>query len=194
MACREEIGILGGSFNPVHAGHLMLASWLAQYTSLRQVWMMLSPANPLKDTTHTVNEQHRLEMLRIAVGKDTVIKACDLELHMPRPSYTIDTLRKLQHLYPQYRFRLIIGSDNWQIFDQWREKDEIIENFSPMIYPRRGYEINTSALPEEVTVAEAPMIEISSTMIRKAIAEGKDINHFLPCGVYNYILSHNLYK
>lgn len=188
-----QIGILGGSFNPVHCGHMMLASWLAQFTSLSEVWMMLSPENPLKQS-HGASSAHRLAMLETAVNNDERIKACDIELHLPRPSYTIVTLRELKRLWPEYKFRLIIGSDNWEIFSQWRDHEEIIADFSPIIYPRPGHDIAPEGLPQGVELVNAPQVEISSTMIREAIAEGKNMNHFLPCGVYNYITKHHLYK
>lgn len=188
-----QIGILGGSFNPVHCGHMMLASWLAQFTSLSEVWMMLSPENPLKQS-HGASSAHRLAMLETAVNNDERIKACDIELHLPRPSYTIVTLHELKRLWPEYKFRLIIGSDNWEIFSQWRDHEEITADFSPIIYPRPGHDIAPEGLPQGVELVNAPQVEISSTMIREAIAEGKNMNHFLPCGVYNYITKHHLYK
>lgn len=187
-----QIGVFGGSFNPVHCGHTMLASWLAQFTQLQQVWMLLSPENPLK-VHGAAGETHRMNMLRMAIGNDPLLKPCDIELHLPRPSYTIHTLRELRQLYPQYRFRLIIGSDNWQIFDQWRDHDELLRDFTPIIYPRPGYDIDPTTLPPGVTLVNAPVVDVSSTMIRQAIADGKNMNHFLPAGVYTYIKSHNLY-
>ena len=174
MPGRLQIGILGGSFNPVHCGHMMLASWLAQFTSLNEVWMVLSPENPLKHPD-AVSASHRLAMLEIA-------------------NYTIVTLRELKRLCPEYEFRLIIGSDNWEIFSQWRNHEEIIDEFSPIIYPRPQHDIDPSSLPAGVDVVNAPQMEISSTMIRRAIAEGKNMNHFLPSGVYNYIIKHHLYR
>lgn len=193
MPGRLQIGILGGSFNPVHCGHMMLASWLAQFTSLNEVWMVLSPENPLKHPD-AVSASHRLAMLEIAVSHDLLIKPCDIELHLPRPNYTIVTLRELKRLCPEYEFRLIIGSDNWEIFSQWRNHEEIIDEFSPIIYPRPQHDIDHSSLPAGVDVVNAPQMEISSTMIRRAIAEGKNMNHFLPSGVYNYIIKHHLYR
>ncbi|MDE7025906.1 MAG: nicotinate-nucleotide adenylyltransferase [Paramuribaculum sp.] len=193
MVPLAQIGVFGGSFNPVHCGHMMLASWLAQFTSLSEVWMMLSPENPLKHP-NTTNSVHRMAMLEMAVDHAPRLKACDIELHLPRPSYTINTLRELKRRWPQYQFRLIIGSDNWLIFDQWRNHDEIISDFSPIIYPRPGYDISHLTLPRGVEMVNAPTIELSSTMIRQAITEGKKMNHFLPHGVYQYIITHNLYK
>lgn len=193
MTPYTQIGVFGGSFNPVHCGHLMLASWLAQFTSLKEVWMTISPENPLKSST-AVSDAHRLAMLRMAIGQDPLLKACDIEMHLPRPSYTINTLCELKSRWPQYQFRLIIGGDNWHIFDRWREHEEIARDYSPIIYPRPGYDIDPTTLPEGVEIVDAPMIDVSSTMIRKALAEGKDMNHFLPCGVYNYIKSHKLYR
>ena len=113
----KNVGILGGSFNPVHFGHTMLASYLSQYTMLDEVWLLLSPRNPLKDSSILVNDAHRLAMLKIATDSMAKVEVCDIELSLPRPSYTINTLKVLSQRYPQHSFRLIIGSDNWLIFD-----------------------------------------------------------------------------
>ena len=187
------IGIFGGSFNPVHIGHTLLASWLAQFTALDQVWMSLSPENPLKAPL-AASYDHRLAMLRIALARDTCVLPCDIERSLPLPSYTITTLRELQRRYPEHTFRLIIGSDNWHIFSRWRDYQEITDSFSPIISPRPGYPVDPASLPVGVELVNAPVVEISSTMVREYIAQGKDMNHFLPCGVYNYILTHHLYE
>ena len=120
-----KIGLLGGSFNPVHVGHMMVANYMAQFAGLDEVWMMLSPQNPLKDSATLIDDRHRLKMLEIAVGADrqSRIKACDVELSLPRPSYTIDTLRYLNRRHPSVSFSIITGSDNWLGFGRWRESE-----------------------------------------------------------------------
>lgn len=190
-----RIGILGGSFNPVHKGHLMLAGHIIRTTDIDAVWLMLSPQNPLKVTAcRPASDRHRLEMLRIATHNTPHIEPCDVELDMPHPSYTINSLRRLSKQYPDTRFSLIIGSDNWLIFDRWRDHDIIIRDYTPIIYPRPGYSIEPSTLPPDIILADAPTSNVSSTEIRNAIAAGKDTRELLPPGVAEYIESHNLYR
>lgn len=189
-----QIGIFGGSFNPVHAGHIMLASWLVQFTDLDAVWLMLSPENPLKTIAEGATDLNRLEMLEIACYPFHRIMACDIELSMPHPSYTIDSLKRLEQIHRNCRFRLVIGSDNWQIFDRWKESEEIIRRFRPIVYPRPGYPIDRTTLPPEITAVNAPVIEISSTFIRQSLADGHDMRAFLPSGVAEYINRNKLYN
>lgn len=188
-----NIGLLGGSFNPVHIGHMMLASYMQQYCGFDEVWLMLSPLNPLKiNTADLIPDVYRLKMLDIALGDTAGIRVNDIELSMPRPSYTINTLRYLSKRYPRHTFRLIIGSDNWKIFQQWKDSEEILSDYGVMIYPRPGYPVGT-VYDDRVEVVKAPVADISSTFIRQAIARGKDMNYFLPAGVYEYIKTNRLY-
>ena len=190
-----KIGIFGGSFNPVHIGHLMLASYMQQFEGFDEVWLMLSPLNPLKaNPSELIPDLTRLKMLEIAVAGVTGLKVSDIELSMPRPSYTINTLRYLAKRYPRHSFRLIIGADNWKIFSQWRDSEKIIEEFGVTVYPRPGYTIPTIYDDNVDVVSSAPLAEISSTFLRKAIARGKDMRFFLPQGVENFIRDNNLYK
>lgn len=188
------IGLLGGSFNPVHIGHTMLASYLKQFAGFDEVWLMLSPLNPLKSRPEElIPDLKRLAMLDIALKGADGIKVNDIELSMPRPSYTINTLRYLRKRYPQHSFKLIIGADNWKIFPQWRDYEEIIDDYGVIVYPRPGYPLSTiyDAGVEDVN---APVADISSTFIRKAIARGKDMTYFLPPGIFEYIKTNNLYE
>lgn len=189
----QTIGILGGSFNPVHIGHLMLASYMSQFTMLDSVWLMLSPLNPLKvDSAELISDMQRLKMLSIATQGETKIETCDIELSMPRPSYTINTLEFLRKKYPRRRFKLIIGSDNWKVFDRWRDYQRIIDEFGVIVYPRPGYPM-PEMYEDGVDVVEAPMFNVSSTFVRRAIAKGYDMHYFLPTGVSEYIKQHGLY-
>ncbi|MDE5661544.1 MAG: nicotinate-nucleotide adenylyltransferase [Muribaculaceae bacterium] len=189
----ENIGILGGSFNPVHIGHMMLASYLVQWGYVDKVWLMLSPRNPLKEPGELLPDMKRLSMLSIAAKGAPDIDICDIELSMPKPSYTINTLDLLAERYPDRRFRLIIGSDNWAIFDRWREAQRILDDYGVIVYPRPGYPIvNEHAAGMEVV--DAPMVHVSSTFIRNAIAKGRNMNYFLPAGVYKYIIDNRLYR
>jgi nicotinate-nucleotide adenylyltransferase len=185
---------MGGSFNPVHIGHMIVASYIAQWGGVDEVWLMLSPQNPLKQGDDTLlPDDVRMAMLNIAVGNDPRLKVCDIELSMPRPNYTIDTLRRLAAVHPDCDFRLIIGTDNWQSFHRWRAPEEIIGEFGLIVYPRPGYSAVGADTTPGVTVVDAPQVEISSTFIREALVNGGDVNFFLPAGVYRYISEHALY-
>lgn len=191
---RQVIGILGGSFNPVHIGHLMLASYLSQFGRLDAVWLTLSPLNPLKAASNELlPDMQRLKMLQIATAEAHGVGVCYIELSMPRPSFTIDTLRLLARRYPRRRFKLIIGSDNWRIFDKWRDYEAILDEFGVIVYPRPGYEIETPIYESRAEFVNAPMTNLSSTFVRHALAKGGDMNFFLPPGVYRYILDNGLY-
>lgn len=186
------IGIFGGSFNPVHVGHMMLASYMAQYCGLDEVWLTLSPRNPLKPSDELIDDKHRLEMLQLAIAGQSAVKVCDIELSMPRPSYTIDTLRELSRIYPDYGFKLIIGSDNWLIFDRWREHEAILNEYGVIIYPRPGCQ--AVVVDDRAVMVDAPQIELSSTFLRQGLSEGKDMGSFMPQGVYRYIKENKLYN
>ncbi|MCH5245128.1 MAG: nicotinate-nucleotide adenylyltransferase [Muribaculaceae bacterium] len=189
----KTIGILGGSFNPVHIGHVMLASYLTQFTSLDSVWLTLSPLNPLKaNSSELIPDVQRLNMLAIATKNAPGIEICDIELSMPRPSYTINTLDFLCKKYPGRQFKLIIGSDNWKIFEQWRDYRRIIDQYGVIVYPRPGYPL-PSLYEDGVDVIDAPVFNISSTFIRRAVAKGFDMTFFLPSGVFDYIKKNRLY-
>lgn len=189
----ERIGILGGSFNPVHIGHIMIASYLTQWKIVDKVWLSLSPRNPLKSPDGFVADLKRLDMLKIACKTTPSIEICDIELTMPRPSYTINTLRLLAERYPDKSFKLIIGSDNWNTFDKWRDYEEILEEFGVIVYPRPGKPV-LNTMVDGMDLVHSPAIDLSSTFIRTAIAKGRNVSTFLPAGVYDYIMKHNLYQ
>ena len=189
----KTIGILGGSFNPVHAGHMMLASYLSQWGYVDEVWLTLSPRNPLKEPGDLLPDMKRLSMLNIAVKGATKIDICDIELTMPKPSYTINTLELLRERYPDYKFKLIIGSDNWRIFDQWRDAQRILDEFGVIVYLRPGYPVEQRHIVG-LEVVDAPMMNVSSTFICDAIARGRNMNYFLPAGAYKYIIDNKLYQ
>lgn len=186
------IGILGGSFNPVHIGHMILASYLSQWGYVDEVWLTLSPRNPLKAPSELIPDLRRLAMLNIAVKGSDNIDICDIELSMPRPSYTVRTLELLRERNPDKKFKLIIGSDNWRNFDRWREPQKILDEFGVIVYLRPGYPVAKSNV-EGLEIANAPLLDISSTFVRQAISRGRDMNYFLPAGVYKYIKDNKLY-
>jgi nicotinate-nucleotide adenylyltransferase len=192
MKPASTIGILGGSFNPVHIGHLILASYLSQWGYVDKVWLTLSPQNPLKDPRSLISDIKRLNMLHRATKNIDFIQTCDIELSMPRPSYTIDTLDTLAKRYPGKKFKLIIGSDNWAIFDKWKDSERILDEYGVIVYPRLGYP-TPSHIIDGMEVADAPVIDISSTFIRSAVAAGRNVEFLLPPGVYKYIIDSKLY-
>lgn len=176
-----KIGIYGGSFNPIHFGHTGLAQWVVNNTDLDEVWLMVSPNNPLKDASILADEQKRLAAAKEAIGDGRLasgkrIIVSDFEFTLPRPNYTANTLRELQKQYPQHEFTLIIGEDNLEIFPKWREYTYLLENFRILVYPRKGsgksveqmmQELETAHIKEVQLLANAPYFEISSTELRK---------------------------
>lgn len=188
----RRIGILGGSYNPVHNGHLMLASYIAQFGPVDEVWMVLSPSNPFKINDEKAPDSDRLRMLELAIGESDILKACDIELDMPRPSYTVTTLHALTAKYADYEFIPIIGSDNLAGFSKWRNSEEILDRYGLLVYPRKGYDPNIIS-DSRIEILNAPEIELSSTFVRESISKGYDMNFFIPESVYQYIKHKHLY-
>ncbi len=182
---KRKIGLFSGSFNPIHNGHLILANYLCEYEGLDEIWFVVSPHNPLKSSDSLLNNEIRLRWVEQAIAPYCRFRACDIEFEMPLPSYTIDTLGALTERYPELEFTLIIGSDNWLCFEQWKDFQCIIDNYQILIYPRKGFSITEpNALPDTVRLTSAPQIEISSSFIREAKAAGKEVPFFLPAGIY----------
>ena len=190
-----KIGILGGSFNPIHIGHAILANYITQYTDIEQLWLMVSPQNPLKSQLPQSYDVHRLAMTELVAKKCDNVITSGFEFSMPKPSYTVDTLTALRSKFPQHEFVLIIGADNWSNFDKWKDAETIIAHHNIMVYPRLGFEIEIpEELKDKVTKLDSPIIEISSTYIREQLKNNRNMNFFLPQDVYRYILENNLYK
>lgn len=190
-----KIGIFSGSFNPIHVGHLILANYIVEYTDIEEVWLLVSPLNPLKSEDDLSDKYVRLEMTALALEGYPKIKASDFEFDLPKPSYTINTLDALKVKYPEHDFTLVIGADNWAIFESWHETDKILENYKLKIYPRLGFRIKIpDRLKQKVEALDSPIIEISSTFIREGIEEGKNMRPFLTENVYDYIIEKGLYK
>lgn len=190
-----NIGIFGGSFNPIHTGHLRLARALIRKGFLDELWLMVSPLNPLKQGRNDIlDDKARLELVRLATTHDANIRVCDLEMHMPRPSYMVRTLEALRDSYPQHQFTLVIGSDNWLRFPQWKDSDEIMRHHPILIYPRPGYELDASTLPPGVRLVNTPLLDISSTQIREAIARGNYHGKGLPRAVWQEIRKKGYYR
>jgi nicotinate-nucleotide adenylyltransferase len=186
-------GLFLGSFNPIHVGHLLIANYVVEYTPLEEIWFVISPHNPLKDKNTLIDEHHRLMMVKSSIQNDGRFRACDVEFSLPKPSFTIDTLRKLKSLYPERKFAIVMGSDGLETFEKWKDYKEIINISERFIYPRAIESEGSSLKVENGTFINAPFLEISSTFIRKAIKDGKDIRYFVPENVWLYIHRHGLY-
>ncbi len=192
---RKQVGIFSGSFNPIHVGHLILANYIKEFTYVDEVWFMVTPHNPLKNADDLLDDKIRLEMTQMAVNKYDDIKVSDFEFNMPKPSYTINTLDKLSSVYPESDFTLIIGGDNWNDFHLWKDYKLLLNRYKVIIYPRIGEKIIIDDnYRENVSVVEAPIVEVSSTFVRDSIRSGKNVRAFVPDGVYDFLVKNNYYQ
>lgn len=189
-----KIALFFGSFNPIHSGHQQLAGYLLQHELVDEVWMVISPCNPLKNQSELIDEYLRLDMVILATKDISQIKASDIEFTLPIPSYTIDTLKIITKQYPEHQFTLFIGSDNALVFDQWKNYRELLANYKVLVYPRQGYDFAEVADKyPELKLIESPFYNISSTEIRNAIAQKKDVSKWLHPSVLDYIVENSLY-
>lgn len=189
-----KIGLLFGSFNPIHIGHLIIANYMANHTELDKVWLVVSPQNPFKKLGDLINTYDRLEMARLATDNSENISVSDVELKMPQPSYTIDTLTLLKEKYPEHEFALIMGSDNLISLPKWKNYKLILRDYRVFVYPRPGYENADLANHPSVTITMTPLMELSATFIRKSIAAKKNVQYFVPDPVLKFIENKNLYR
>ena len=190
-----RIGLFGGSFNPIHNAHIALASTICEQARLDEVWFMVSPQNPLKQAQDLLDENERYEMVKLALESEAkILKASNYEFHLERPSFTWKTLEALKKDFPQHEFSLIIGGDNWVAFPRWAHNEEILANHHIYIYPREDSSINEALLPNNVHLVHTPKINITSTMLREMVRNGKDISAFVPNAVAKAIADNNYYK
>lgn len=182
-----KIGIYGGSFNPIHNGHIALARQFLLSLSLDEVWFIVSPQNPLKRNNELLSDSMRFRLTEKALCNEPSMKASDVEFLLPKPSYTWNTLEKLSHDNPDATFTLLIGGDNWKVFKRWYRSDDILNNYAVAIYPRPGSTIDTSSLPGNVTLIDAQLLDISSTDIRRRVARGMSIEGMVPDSVLDDI-------
>jgi nicotinate-nucleotide adenylyltransferase len=189
-----KIGLYFGSFNPIHHGHLIIANFIAQNTDLEQVWFVVSPQNPLKQSQGLLNEYHRLYLVQIAVEGESALKATDIEFRLPKPSYTVDSLAYLQEKYPHHQFAVIMGSDSFQNISRWKNYTFILDHFPIYIYKRAGFEVVQQYAAASVTVLDAPLLQISATHIRNSIKEGKSIRYLVPNNVLEEIERNGYYR
>jgi nicotinate-nucleotide adenylyltransferase len=203
-----KIGLYFGTFNPIHVGHLVIANYMAEFTELDQVWLVVSPHNPLKDKSTLLNDFHRLQLVREAILDNDKLKASDVEFKLPKPSYTITTLTFLQEKYPDNEFALIMGEDNLRTFHKWFNHEMILKNHKIYVYPRvlttqEEQEVNQISHnllndfrhhQNVVICEEAPVMKVSSSFIRDALKKGKDVRYLLTESVYKYIDEMRFYK
>lgn len=195
-----RIAVYGGTFDPIHNGHLEIARAAVAQGYADRTWLMVSPLNPLKSGQKITPDAERLEMARLAVEKEKDIEASDYEFHLPLPSYSIATLRALRQAYPECEFRMLIGGDNLENIKKWKEPEAIIREFGLIVYPRPGSEIDLDALRLDVDLREriwimkdVPLMEVSSTQIRRLAHEGKPIKGLVPADVAEYIRRKGIY-
>ena len=184
----RQIGVFGGSFNPVHCGHIALARHLADAMGLDAVWFVVSPLNPFKTKApDLLDDGLRYELTVRALEGEDRLYACDCELHLPRPSYMWKTLDHLSRQYPDTCFTLLVGADNWLAFDRWAHSDEILSRYRLAVYPRAGYEVADRNLPPNVSFVSSPLYPVSSTQIRRRIASGLPVSGLVPPAIENLV-------
>jgi nicotinate-nucleotide adenylyltransferase len=189
-----KVGLFFGSFNPVHAGHMVIAGYMTEFSDLDQVWFVVSPHNPLKLKSTLLQDYHRMTLVKIAIGDNRKLKASDIEFKLPKPSYTIHTLAHLFEKFPAHQFVLILGSDNLESFKKWKNYEQILEQVELYVYPRRTSDGGELINHPKVKIIDAPIMELSSTFIRDAIKNKKDVRYMMPEKVWEYIDEMNFYK
>jgi nicotinate-nucleotide adenylyltransferase len=198
-----NIGLYFGTYNPIHVGHLIIANYMVDYTNLNQVWLVVSPQNPLKSKASLLADYHRLSLVRVAIEGNSKLKASNIEFDLPKPSYTIDTLAYIQEKHPEHSFSLIMGEDNLRTFHKWKNYEEILKNHSIYVYPRalteqeRLEQDNNNHIfsnHPKITKCDAPVMKVSASFIRKAIRENKDVRYLLSESVYDYVTEMHFYE
>ncbi|MDY6800112.1 MAG: nicotinate (nicotinamide) nucleotide adenylyltransferase [Bacteroidota bacterium] len=187
-------GLFFGSFNPIHIGHLAIANYMLEFGNIDEIWLIVSPHNPLKKEETLMDENERLKMVEMALNNDLKIKPSAIEFNLPRPSYTIDTLNYLSGKYPNKQYKIILGTDNFKSIHQWKNYNEILTNYDILVYPRAGYDIGGYENYPNISLVDAPLMEISSSFIRKSLKNKKNVKYFLPYGIYDYINKNHLYE
>lgn len=189
-----KIGLFFGSFNPIHTGHMIIANHMVEYTDLSQVWMVVSPHNPLKEKASLANDNDRLHLVQLAIGDNPRLRASNVEFSLPVPSYTIDTLTHLREMYPKKEFVLIMGGDNLDSIEKWKNYELLLSDYDIYIYRRPGFENSKHTDNPRIRIVDAPMLDISATFIRNAIRSGKSVRYLVPDAVYDYLENSVMYR
>ena len=189
----KKVGIYSGSFNPIHHGHVMLANYLVEFSDLDEFWFVVTPQNPLKKKEDLLDDDERLKMVQLALGDDLRFHVSDIEMHLPTPSYTINTLTALSEQHPDCEFVFICGMDSLQDFKNWHEYQKILDNYELLVFPREDYDGGELINYPSVTVLKTPILEISSTFIRQCVKEGRDVRHFMPEKAFQYMKEQQFY-
>lgn len=193
----KKVGLFFGSFNPIHIGHLILANYILEHTNMDELWFVVSPQNPFKEKKSLLADHNRLEMVELAIKNYPKMRASNIEFSLPQPSYTIDTLAYLNEKFPQHIFSLIMGEDNLAHLHKWKNSEVLVEQHQIIVYPRL-HEGNHKPYPYEehpnISLIDAPIIELSATKIRTMIKSNKNVRPMLPPEVFDYIDGSNLYK
>ncbi|MGV8096889.1 MAG: nicotinate (nicotinamide) nucleotide adenylyltransferase [Mangrovibacterium sp.] len=189
-----KIGLYFGTFNPIHIGHMVIANYMVEFTEIQQLWFVISPQNPFKEEKHLLKDYHRLAMVNRAIEDDNRFRASSIEFKLPKPSYTIDSLTYLREAYPNHEFYLLMGSDNLKHFHKWKNADLILKDHHLLVYPRPGDQIQGMELHPHIHIVNAPLMEISASFVRQAIAAGKNMSCFIPSKAYQYLTEMNFYR
>ncbi|MBP3763439.1 MAG: nicotinate-nucleotide adenylyltransferase [Bacteroidales bacterium] len=190
----KSTALFFGSFNPIHVGHLIIANTILRQEGIDEVWLVVSPQNPLKERSSLLPNHHRLQMVRRAIDDNYRLRACDIEMHLPVPSYTVVTLAALEEKYPDRQFCLVMGSDNLDTLHRWRNYQHLLDHYRILVYPRPGSEQSPLRSHPAVTMVDVPMIDISSTYIRTLIQAGQDVRYLLTEPVYKYLTEMHFYE
>ncbi|MES2704642.1 MAG: nicotinate (nicotinamide) nucleotide adenylyltransferase [Bacteroidota bacterium] len=187
-----HIGLYFGSFNPVHTGHLIVANHVINHTEIDKIWFIVSPHNPLKDSHSLLNEYDRLHLVNLAIEGNPKFRASNVEFQLPKPSYTIDTLAYLTEKFPLEKFTVIMGADSFQNIHRWKNFEQLVARYAFIVYNRPGFDIEDT-YGADVTILDAPLLQISATYIRRQIKEKKSIKYIVPEAVEHYVLENRYY-
>lgn len=189
-----KVGLFFGSFNPVHIGHMIIADYMVEFTDLEQVWLVVSPHNPLKPKSTLAPDYDRLHLVRLAIGDHPKLRASDIEFHLPKPSFTVDTLAFLREKYPDKEFTLIMGGDNLVSLPRWKNYEFLLQRYRIFVYRRPQYEQTELVDHPNVHVFKAPLLDISASFVRECRQAGKSIRYLVPDSVYQYLETSHLYR